>query len=56
MAADKTIDVEMHGSDLGSSSGLRMTDVDVQLHLEPLKLARIKLDGKLYEGQTLVAV
>lgn len=56
VAADKTIDVELHGSDLGGSSGLRITDVDVQLHLVPLQLERIKLDDKVYEGQTLVAV
>ncbi|MBV7544984.1 hypothetical protein KW849_01505 [Pseudomonas sp. PDM26] len=56
VAADKTIAVEMHGSASSGSSGLRMTDVDVQLHLVPLQLARINLDGKLYEGQTLVAV
>lgn len=56
VAADKTIDVELHGSDLGGSQGLRITDVDVQLHLVPLQLERIQLDDKVYEGQTLVAV
>ena len=56
VAADKTIDVELHGSDSGGSAGLRITDVDVQLHLVPLRLERIQLDGKVYEGQTLVAV
>ena len=56
VAADKTIDVELHGSDSSGSAGLRITDVDVQLHLVPLRLERIQLDGKVYEGQTLVAV
>lgn len=56
VAADENITLELHGSDLSGSSGLRMTDVDVQLHLIPLQLKHIQLDDRVYQTQTLVNV
>jgi hypothetical protein len=47
--ADNDITVELHGSSSTGSSGLRMTDVDVQLHLAPLELAWVKVDDRTYE-------
>ncbi|TVT79431.1 hypothetical protein [Pseudomonas sp. H3(2019)] len=49
---DKDITVELHGSDLGGSSGLRMTDLDIQLHLAPLTLRKIQVDERTYEIPT----
>jgi hypothetical protein len=49
VAADKDMTVELHGSSLSGSSGLRMTDLDVQLHLAPLELAWAKVDDRTYE-------
>lgn len=43
------ITIELHGSDLKESSGLRMTDVNIQLHIEPLKLSRLQVDEVPYE-------
>ncbi|WP_223480247.1 MULTISPECIES: hypothetical protein [unclassified Pseudomonas] len=49
VAADENIALKLQGSDLGSSSGLRMTDIRVDLHLVPLKLTGLKVDGRHYE-------
>ncbi|CAI8828296.1 CBM6 domain-containing protein [Pseudomonas sp. IT-P44] len=48
VAADKNITLQLQGSDVGGSSGLRMTDIRVDLHLEPLKLTNIKVDERDY--------
>jgi hypothetical protein len=50
VAADNDMAVELHGSSLGGSSGLRMTNLDVQLHLAPLQLAWAKVDDRTYES------
>jgi hypothetical protein len=49
VAADKNIALKLQGSDLGGSSGLRMTDIRVDLHLDPLKLISLKVDERFYE-------
>ncbi|WP_460157669.1 hypothetical protein [Pseudomonas sp. S2_H10] len=49
VAADQDVDIELHGSALGGSSGLRITDIDVQLHLAPLELKSVTLDERSYE-------
>ncbi|MGF6087702.1 hypothetical protein [Pseudomonas sp. 18173] len=49
VAADNDMTFELHGSSLGGSNGLRMTDLDVQLHLAPLELAWAKVDDRTYE-------
>ena len=49
VAADQHIDIEPHGSALGGSNGLRLTDFDVQLHLAPLVLKSVMLDERSYE-------
>lgn len=49
VAADKHMDIEPHGSSLGGSSGLRITDIDVQLHLAPLELACLEVDERIYK-------
>ncbi|UWF52168.1 hypothetical protein NYP20_14865 [Pseudomonas sp. N3-W] len=49
VADDKDITVELHGSDLGGSSGLRITDLNVQLHLAPLTLSKLQVDDRTYE-------
>lgn len=46
---DKHIVIEPHGSALGGSNGLRLTDFDVQLHLAPLVLKSVMLDERSYE-------
>ncbi|MBV6825220.1 hypothetical protein [Pseudomonas sp. PD9R] len=47
--ADEDITVELHGSSLDGSNGLRITDLDVQLHLAPLVLDWVKVDDRTYE-------
>ena len=54
VAADTDITLELQGPDIGGSSGLRITDIDVQLHLVPLQLTRIQLDDRVYETPTPV--
>lgn len=49
VAADENIALKLQGSDLGGSSGLRMTDIRVDLHLVPLKLTSLKVDERFYE-------
>jgi hypothetical protein len=49
VAADEKIALKLQGSDLGGSSGLRMTDIRVDLHLVPLKLTGLKVDDRHYE-------
>lgn len=56
VAADENIALKLQGSDLGGSSGLRMTDIRVDLHLVPLKLKSIQLDGRHYEVRAGVRV
>ena len=46
---DKTIALRLKGSHLGGSSGLRITNIRVDVHLVQLKLKRIKLDDRYYE-------
>lgn len=48
-AADKKITLRLQGSDLGGSSGLRITDIRMDLHLVPLKLSKLDVDGRSYE-------
>lgn len=48
-AADKTIALHLKGSDSGGSSGLRMTDISVYLHLKPLKLKSLQVDERFYD-------
>jgi hypothetical protein len=49
VVADENIALKLKGSDLGGSSGLRMTDIRVDLHLVPLKLTGLKVDDRHYE-------
>lgn len=49
VVADENITLRLRGSALGGSSGLRMTDIRVDLHLVPLEVKGIKLDGRYYE-------
>ena len=49
VAADENIALKLQGSDLGGSSGLRMTGIRVDLHLVPLKLTGLKVDDRHYE-------
>jgi len=50
LQTDTVIDLEIHGSDKTGSSGLRTTDFDIQIHLLPLKLKSLKLDGRDYSS------
>ena len=48
VAEDKNLAFELHGSALGGSVGLRITDFDVQLHLTPLTLSKLEVDDRVY--------
>jgi hypothetical protein len=48
-AADTDLTVALHGSDSIGSSGLRITDIDVDVRLVPLVLEKIQLDDRVYE-------
>lgn len=48
VAEDKNLAFELHGSDSGGSDGLRITDLDVQLHLTPLTLSKLEVDDRVY--------
>ncbi|MEB0224536.1 hypothetical protein [Pseudomonas sp. 10S4] len=49
VADDRTISVELLGpSEQSESRALRITDIDVQLHLVPLKLASLQVDDRSY--------
>ena len=48
-SADRDLTVDLHGSDLAGSSGLRITDIDVDVRLVPLVLEKIQLDDRVYE-------
>lgn len=54
VAADKNITLDLQGPVEKGSSGLRITDIDVQLHLVPLQLKHIQLDDRVYETPTPV--
>ncbi|EJM37183.1 hypothetical protein PMI26_04984 [Pseudomonas sp. GM33] len=48
--ADMDVEVQLHGSSLLGSSGLRITDIDVQLHLAPLRTRCVQVDDRVYVG------
>jgi len=48
--ADEHVTVELHGSSSGGASGLRITDLDVQLHLAPLRTRCVQVDDRVYVG------
>lgn len=50
-STDKDITIELHGSNLTGVSGLRITDLNIQLHLDSLKLSKIQVDNRVYELQ-----
>jgi hypothetical protein len=49
VADDRAISVELLGpSEVSETKVLRITDIDVQLHLVPLKLANLQVDDRSY--------
>ena len=48
--ADEEVTVELHGTSKGDANGLRITDLDVQLHLAPLRTRRVQVDDRVYVG------
>ncbi len=48
-AADTNLEMTLKAPDIGGSGGLRITDVEVDLLLVPLRLETIQLDGRIYE-------
>lgn len=49
LQSDRTIDIEIHGSDKTGSAGLRTTDFNIQIHLPSLELTGLKLDSVVYQ-------
>jgi hypothetical protein len=49
VATDENLRFELHGSEGRESRGLRITDLNVQLHLAPLTLNRLQVDDRTYE-------
>ena len=49
VVADENITLRLRGPDSGGSTGLRITDIRVDLDLVPLKLSKLDVDGRSYE-------
>ncbi|MDQ3200921.1 MAG: hypothetical protein M3Q94_01935 [Pseudomonadota bacterium] len=54
VADDKNITLELQAPDVTGSSGLCITDIEVQLHLVPLQLKSIQIDDRVYETSTSI--
>jgi hypothetical protein len=52
LQGDKTIDIEIHGSDSTDGAGFRTTDFELQILLPELVVAGLKLDGREYLSST----
>lgn len=47
-AADRSLTVTVHGSDRTGSAGLRVTEIILDLELDPLEVKHIQLDERVY--------